>query len=859
MGTGTKNLLERDQALDGLAHALSEVRSGHGRCVLLMGEAGVGKTSLIDAAMQAHQGAFDWLRAGCDALHTPRPLGPLVDLCSVFPASLADAVHAGRTYNGLFPALLAWLRHPKTPRVLVIEDLHWADEATLDCVRYLGRRLADAGFLMLLTLRAEQLDAHPPLRLTLAALSAAATLRIELKPLSPAAVEALAGRHRRSADGLHALTGGNPFYLQQVLNAAPGALPGSLRDTVLAQADLLAPSVRDALDTLSCSPGGLELELLLALHPEALAGLDSQAARALVEARPPWLAFRHELARRVLEEALPPLRRWQLHRGLLEKLQTLPAQPGLLARQVHHADSAGLSAQVWALAPKAAAEAEAVSAYRAAVRLMLLALTHGAAAPAAERAGLLDQLALRLHNIQASAESEAALREAIALKQQAGDTQGSAISLAQLALQLTPDPQAVGLARQAVDALQGQHDNAGAGAAFSALAIALANAGQSSEALQHAQQALRSAQASGDARSRLNVGSIAASVALSVEPSAAAFDRLEGCISDAIEQGRPDRAAVPMVNLASIALQHGELPRVLAITERGIRYCADRDLDMVVAHLVVRRALALDELSAWPEMLAVLDTLDTMASVPTRQLASAAIMRDRLQGLRGGSNDADAWAAHVEAALQGRSDLVPVYACLRAAEAAWLRGDVQALAHWAQQGLAQADAPWQQGQLRKWLRRAGSPLPPAPSPLALPHRAAEAGDWQSAADAWLERGCQLEAALALTEGDEAALNKGLSLLTELGVQGVLAAVHRQLQAAGMRGPYRHTRFDPMGLTRRERQVAELVAQGLSNAEIASQLHRSERTVEHHVAALLSKLGLSRRSQVPSALKPAVKP
>ena len=849
-------LLEREPALATLTTALSDMRSGQGRCVLVIGDAGVGKTSLLDAAMHADHGRFHWLRAGCDALHTPRPLGPLVDLSSALPESLAHDIHAGKTYNGLFPALLAWLRHPPAPRVLVIEDLHWADEATLDCVRYLGRRMADAGFALVLTLRPDQLDAHPPLRQTLAALSAAATLRIELGPLSPAAVAVLAGRHQRSAEGLHALTGGNPFYLRQLLSAAPGALPGSLRDTVLAQADLLAPPVRDALDTLSCSPGGLELEQLLALHPEALPGLDSPAARALVEARPPWLVFKHELARRALEEALPPLRRWQVHRGLLERLQTLPAQPGLLARQVHHAATAGLSAQVWALAPKAAAEAEAVSAYRAAVRLLQLALTHGAAAPAAERAQLLDQLALRLHNIQASAESAAALREAITLKQAAGDRLGSAISLAQLALQLTPDPQALGLAEQAVAALEGQFDNAGAGAAFSALAITLANAGRSAEALQHAQQALRSAEASGDARSRLNVGSVAAAVALSVEPSAEAFDRLEAFIGDAIQQGRPDRAAVPMVNLASVGLQHGELARVLAITERGILYCAERDLDMVTAHLVVRRALALDEQAAWPEMLAVLGTLDTMASVPTRQLASAALMRCRLQALRGEANEPDTWAAQVDAALQGRSDLVPVYACLRAAEAAWLRGDTPACLHWVQQGLPYADGPWQQGQLRQWWRRAGSALPEAPGPLALPHRAAEAGDWQAAAEAWLQRGCRLEAALMLVEGDDASLNKGLALLAELGAQGALAAVHRQLRAAGLRGPYRHTRMDPLGLTPRERQVAELLAQGLSNAEIAQHLHRSERTVEHHVAALLSKLGVARRSQVAPLLKPS---
>lgn len=865
-------LLEREPALARLHQALAAARAGQGRCVVIGGEPGVGKTSLV-AAWAANpatrEGGTRWLQGGCDPLRTPRPLGPLVDLSASLPAELTDALHTGRTYNGLFPALLAWLGQSRPVSVLVIEDLHWADEATLDCVRYLGRRLSAAGFLLVLTLRQAEAAAHPPLRQTLAALDADATDRLDLPALSPTAVDVLAARHGRPAQGLHALTGGNPFYLTQVLKSAPGTLPGTLHDMVLSQADALPSLQRELIDTLGCSPGGLELDALLALHPEAMAAMTAppdapgSSALALLQVKPPWLSFRHELARQVIESTLPPLKRWQIHRRLLDHLKGLPGdtpRPGLLARQVHHAAAAGLQAEVMALAPRAAAESEAVGAYRSAVQLLQLALEHAGDAPPAQRAALLDRLALRSYLIQSTEQSLAARREAIRLKQQAGDTAGSAVSLAQLAVQITPDPQAVDLARQAVAALAPGGDTVEHGVALSALAISLVNAGQPSEALQHARHALRCAAALGDEESRAHATSIAASVELSVAPSAAAFDRLQQCIDDAMAKGRPDRVAVPLVNLASVALSHGECERVLAVTERGLRYCAERDLDLVQAYLVVRQAVALVELSRWDEALAKLARLEPLRPPPARQLASAAILRSQIDALRGGPNDAALWQAHLERANQGQADLVPVFVIIAAAQAAWLRQDLPEARRLATEGLAHAEGEWLVGQLRKWLRRAGGELPAAVPALPPAHAAAEAGQVQQAHDHWRARGCRFDAALALLDGDTPALRAALTEFSMLGAEPAAQWARRLLQARGergvARGPYRHVKADPLGLTQRERQIAELLAEGLSNPAIAQRMQRSERTVAHHVSAVLAKLQLSSRQQVAARLASA---
>jgi DNA-binding CsgD family transcriptional regulator len=869
------DLLERESALSALALASGAIAPGLGRCVIVSGEAGLGKTSLINASARAVASQVQWLQAGCDALHTPRPLGPLVDLSHVFPADLAHAVHAARTYNGLFPALLQWLQRAHPPVVLVIEDLHWADEATLDCVRYLGRRIGTAGFGLVLSLRPEAQATNVPLRQTLAALDAAASTRIELSPLSPQAVEQLARASSRRADGLHALTAGNPFYLQQLLQAQSGTLPGSLRDVVLAQADALLPALRDAADTLSCSPGGLELAHLAAMHPQVLAGdaaVDSPGASTLLQVRPPWVGFRHELARQVLEDALSPLKRWQRHQALFERLALpRPVQPpaGWLARRVHHAAAAGLSAEVFDMAPAAAAEAEAVAAYRDAVRLLRLALEHGTTAPAAARARLLDRLALRSHAVQALQDAQDARHQAIALWQQAGDSLACAASRAQLALQLTPDAQALVQAQIALQELAGRTGTSASTLVHSALAISLANVGQAAQALQHARQARQcadevargagSAQLSpDDADLQARATSIAASVELSVAPSPQAFDQLAASIQQAMAAGRPERVAVPLVNFSSVALAHGEHARVLAATEQGIAYCRDRDLDLVLAHLYIRRALALAEQGRWDETLATLDMLDTMAAAPARQLASAAILRDRVAAWRGVGNDAAGWRSHLTAAREGRADLFPVFVCVAAAEAAWLRQDPAEAERLAHEGLAEDSSPWVQGQLRQCLRRAGAALPPAPSGLSPAHAAAEGGDWVRAAELWAERGAACEAALALAEGDEAAQRRALDQLMALGAEPAVQWLRRRLTSAGARGlsrgPYGHARQDPLGLTQRERQVAELLAQGLSNADIAARVHRSERTVAHHVSSLLGKLDVTSRSQVAARLQ-----
>jgi tetratricopeptide (TPR) repeat protein len=411
-------LLERAAFLQTLAEYAAEARRGDGRLVLVSGESGMGKTVLLEAFQQRLPGAR-WLWGGCDGLLTPRPLGPLFDISAQLGGDFADLCHGGAPRDRLFTGFLAELGPPAHFTVAVIEDAHWADEATVDLLSFLGRRLGRVPALLLATYRDDELGADHPLRIVLGDLATQrATRRMRLPPLTEEAVRELVGPRDVDAAELRRVTGGNPFYVSEMLEAGWPSVPPTVRDAVGARLARASAEARQAVETAAVAGARVEPALLAWLLADARTSADDCLATGILVPDGTGLRFRHELVRMAVEAGIAPHRKTELHARLLAELEPGGADPALLA---HHAEGAGDALAVLRHAPEAARHSAALGAHREAAAQYERALRNSMNLGKPALAALYEGAATEYSLLDRWEEAEQARRSALALRRELGD------------------------------------------------------------------------------------------------------------------------------------------------------------------------------------------------------------------------------------------------------------------------------------------------------------------------------------------------------------------------------------------------------------------------------------------------------
>ncbi|MGQ0719834.1 MAG: ATP-binding protein [Pseudonocardiales bacterium] len=868
METAGEGLLEREPALDALRAAVAEAAAGHGSTVLLTGEAGIGKTSVIRAFLAGLDHRVRVLAGACDDLLAPRTLGPLRDAARGSCGPLERALVGPQPGDTVFGAIVEELTGTATT-VVVVEDVHWADDATLDVLRYLSRRLAGLRAVLVLTFRDVDVDAAHPLQRLLGALAGAPVHRVGLLPLSAAAVGALCAGTDRDGAAMYGLTGGNPFYVTEALAAPPDAVPPTITDTVLARLCTLSPDCRSALEQLSVVPTRVSLELVEALLGGLLDALSEAEEHGIIEVDADGIAFRHELARRAVEHSLPAIRRRALHREMVRALRAqcrLPRRlPDLgqpdLARLVHHAVAAADGATVAEYAPRAGREAARNGSHRQALAHYEAALRHAELLGARERAQVLDAYGWELHNAHRFADAVAAGRDAVARYRELDDPVALGNALVRLSWHVYMTG-GTDEAEQAVDHAMPVLTSTGCP---QALAQASAYRGATLALTDRSEAAVTTLEQARDRATDVDRPDLVAlclnylGVARADLGEPVALVHLRESLAMARRGGFHEYAARTYAYLGETLYRLGRYDELAECLAAGLAFTKERGFWSHAYSLDVHRCLLLLRQGAWSAAEDGLRELVVGTDDPGMLYVYSVPALGRLLARRGCPDAEELLTAAWERAVAQRSLLGLAHAGIALVEWAWLTGRTERAGAVRDVLLARTQRPGAgalRGELLRYLARAGlvstdSSTDFAGCPEA--YAAGLRGDWRVAASEWERIGDPYERALELAEsGEPQPTLEALRVLDGLNATAVAGLVRRRLQDMGIRrvprGPQPATRTNPAGLTARQVDVLALIEQRMTNEEIAQRLVLSVRTVEHHVSAILAKLGAQSRTE-----------
>lgn len=848
---GAVAVLERDDELERLQAALADARAGLGSGFSLTGESGAGKSTLVEAICAETTG-LRVLRGHCDPLHTPRPLGPFRDLAVT---GLEAVGRADATLAEVCELVYETLR--LEPTVLVVEDLHWVDAASVDVLRFLARRVESMPVVLLMTYRDLEIDRRHPARPLLG--DVAQLDGVESLPLSPLSLGAVAELLEGSgldAGRVHAVTGGNPFFVTEVAKEPDRPMPVSVRDAVLARTADVPPEDFEVLQLVATAPDRLDDRVLpkLGVDLPTLRRLDGTSLLARTEG---GIVFRHELARRAIESTIPPGGGSRLHARVLDALELVePREPAVLT---HHAVLARDASRAAAYAREAAADAIRAGAHSEAAAFFEIALENLDAAPAGERAALLVALGHQLYMTSRLTRAIETVRATFPLWVEAGDEAGLAAAHASVALYEYYNARrhraedhldrASEIATRAGSLVTFGH--ARATRAF--LAALRSDVGLFQDCIAQV-QAVNAEE--GEAFLALRERVIDAVNALACGDSDART-RLFTHLESARAHGFDELASTVYSQIANLDAEHGRYRQAERLLEESLPFAAERDIPICSHYQTGVRTRLQFVKGHWNAALEDASTVLDEEGMPLAtfwpHVVSALVPLRRGDAVVGAPLE-EAWVLSEQ--LDEPLRRLAILSAL--AEVSWMTDvtdhRVADVAVAELPTLAAAPgAGWSAGHLAVWLRRLGLPAE-APAGIAEPFRLALDGRHAEAASWWRLAGDPFAEAMAFADSADADDRvRGVQLLDRLGAVGTADRLRVVLRQEGLAAvpqrPRASTRANPAGLTNRQLDVARLVARGLSNSEIAGRLYISPKTADHHVSAILAKLELPNRRAV----------
>lgn len=864
-------LVERESAISQFGLCVKKLASGTGHVALISGEAGIGKTTFLEQMRRSYQTRARFYWSGCDPLLTPRPFGPVHDIVAELSTSLLELLENGASTTSIYSAFYQALESSSEPVILIFEDVHWADHATLDLFKFLVRRIAFVKCLLVISYRDDEVGETHPFRTVLDVLPSSHTSRIPILPLTQTGIAQLAKDSHHDSTTLLNITAGNPFYITELLavdSADKNHIPVSVKEAIVFRLNQLPQAIRHFLETISLIPNRVPLSLIL-----AICGIEGETHAIACVARKLLTVddvgnfrFRHELARLSTVASIAISKQKQLHNKIVLALEASQTHD-TLALLIHHSASALDAKRVLKYAPIAGKNAAKNGAHREAAAYLRVALRFVDDAPTELAAQLYQDwayetgLTLQIDDSVIEARRHAiTLWRALNRQQKVGE---NLRFLSRLHWYRGEAAEAEHFANESIKTLESVPICSERVMAYSFRAQLDMLNDRMNEAIVWGNRALELEKTFTDPELRIhalnNVGS--ARVFRGDEDGEA---MLHESLALAIKHGFHEHAARVYTNFSDYCVRYKKLAMAEELIASGIAFDTTYDLDSWTYYLIGIQAQLrleqgrLEDAQTISQGVLGRDKLTLLMKLP----ALIALARSQLRLGATGCDQRISQALENAMATDELQYIIP--ARFGAIEAAWLHDNKEvAFTHlqWLTELNASCLDHWRSAELALWISRFGFSIQTNTAfPLPLPYQLELQEKYADAAEVWMNMEMPYHAALSLLHCEQHsakdALPRAFRMLEAIGAKATLLKVRDKAKQLGVledlpsarRGPYKQTRQHPAGLTAKEQQVLGYLSAGSSNQEIADLLSRSQRTVENHVSSILSKLNVANRME-----------